>query len=149
MLHCWVALLSIRYTVIRARFKGAFTWIRIEFQSGSNSFRFSWDHRGLNYICLHESGLSCNSFRIKFIHFSCNSWMKLGMKSTFIVAEIKIVCKLGSFIHVFRCISAKITGKIFICRDPSILNSISHVNTTWVWSVVQDWNSIRIHVNYP
>ena len=38
--------------------------------------------------------------------------MKLGMKSTFIMAEIKIVCKMGSFIYVFKCISAKITGKI-------------------------------------
>ena len=111
-----------------------FTWIRIEFQSGSDSFRFCWDHWGLNYICLYESGLSCNSFQIEFIPFfipdwtldpewnvdseSCklglkfHSWMKLGMKSTFIMAEIKIVCKMGSFIHVFKCISAKITGKI-------------------------------------
>ena len=92
------------------------------------------------------------------------SWMKLGMKSTSIMAEIKIVCKMGSFIHVFKGISGKITGKIrlsvhesetsgmrFSCirRDLSILNSVSHVNTKWVWSVVQDWNSIRIHVNYP
>ena len=37
----------------------------------------------------------------------------------------------------------------FIRRDLSILNSISHVNTNWVWSVVQDRNSMRIHVNYP
>ena len=31
--------------------------------------------------------------------------MLLGMKSTFIVAEIKIVCKMGSFIHVlmYKC----------------------------------------------
>ena len=34
------------------------------------------------------------------------------MKSTFIMAEIKIICKMGSFIHVFKCISAKTTGKI-------------------------------------
>ena len=102
--------------------KGVFTWIRIEFQSGSNSFRFSWDHRGLNYICLHESGLSCNSFRIEFIPFlipdwildpewnvdseSCklgskfHSWMKYGMKSTFIMAEIKIVCKIQNEIFI-------------------------------------------------
>ena len=111
-----------------------FTWIRIEFQSGSNSFRFCWDHRGLNCSCLHESGLSCNSFRIEFIPFfipdwtldpewnvdseSCKlgskfySWMKPGMKSTFIMAEIKIVFKKRSFIHVFKCISAKIAGKV-------------------------------------
>ena len=104
--------------------KGVFTWIRIEFQSGSNSFRFCWDHRGLSYICLQESGLSCNSFRIEFIPFfipdwtldpewnvdseSCklgskfHSWIKLGMESTFIMAEIKIVCEMGSFIHEFH-----------------------------------------------
>ena len=33
------------------------------------------------------------------------------MKTTFIMAEINIVCKMGSFIHVFKCISAKITKK--------------------------------------
>ena len=38
--------------------------------------------------------------------------MKLGMKSTFIMAEIKIFCKMGSFIYVYKCISAKIAGKI-------------------------------------
>ena len=30
----------------------------------------------------------------------------------FIMAEIKIVWKIASFIHVFTCISAKIAGKI-------------------------------------
>ena len=121
---------QINSSVIDFSTLGVFTWIRIEFQSGSNSFRFCWDHRGLNYICLHESGLSCNSFRIEFISFfipdwtldpkwnvdsgSCKlgskfySWMKFGMKSTFIMAEIKIVCKMGSFIHVSKCISGKI-----------------------------------------
>ena len=34
------------------------------------------------------------------------------MKSTFIMAEINIVWKIGSFIHVFKCISAKIAGKV-------------------------------------
>ena len=34
------------------------------------------------------------------------------MKSTFIMAEIKIVCKIRSFIHVFKCVSGKIAGKI-------------------------------------
>ena len=64
--------------------------------------------------------------------------MKLGMKSTFIMAEIKIVCKMGNFIHVLKYIRAKIAGKIrllvhesktsfnpneiFIRRDLSILN---------------------------
>ena len=85
-------------------FSGGFISCEIEFQSGSNSSRFCWDHRGLNYICLHESGLSCNSFRIEFIPFFIPDWtldsewnadsescklgskfhsgMKLGMKST-------------------------------------------------------------------
>ena len=57
----------------------------------------------------------------------------------------KIVWKIGSFIHVFKCISAKIAGKedcryinlkrvsirneTFIRRNLSILNSAFHVNT--------------------
>ena len=90
---------------------GVFTWIRIEFQSGSNSFRFCWDHRGMNYICLHESRLNWNSFRIEFIPFfipdwaldpewnvdseSCKlgsqfyCWMKLGIKLGLSVHESK------------------------------------------------------------
>ena len=157
------------------------------FQSGSGSFRFCWDHRGLNYICLHESGLSCNSFRIEFIPFfipdwtlnpewnvdskSCklgskfHSWVKLGMKSTFIMAEIKIVCKMGSFIHVSKCISAKITGKIWL----SVQESKTSFNPEWdfhsQWSFSPQLNfpckhelSLKcrlglklnpVHVNYP
>ena len=34
------------------------------------------------------------------------------MKSTFIMVEIKIVGKMGSFIHIFKCIRSKIAGKI-------------------------------------
>ena len=30
----------------------------------------------------------------------------------FIMAEKRIVCKVGSFIHAFKCISAKIAGII-------------------------------------
>ena len=141
-----------------------FTWIRIEFQSGSNSFRFCWDHRGLNYICLHESGLSCNSFRIEFIPFfipdwtldpewnvdseSCklgskfHSWMKLGMKSTFIMAEIKIVCKMGSFIHVFRCISAKIARKL------RLLVHESETSFNLEWDFHSSW-SFNPQLNLP
>ena len=48
--------------------------------------------------------------------------MKLGIKSTFIMAEIKIVCKMGSFIDVFKCISAKITGKIRLSVQESKTN---------------------------
>ena len=148
--------------------KGVFTWIRIEFQSGSNSFRFCWDHKELNYICLHESGLSCNSIRIGFIPFFIPDWtldpewnvdsescklgskfhssMKLGMKSTFIMAEIKIVCKMGSFVHVFKSFNPE-----WDFHSPWSFNPqfILPWNTNWVWRVVRDWNSIRIHVNYP
>ena len=67
-----------------------FTWIQLELQlipdrvhSGSSSFHFS--------------------FRTE------HSWMKLEMKSTFITAKIKIVCKMGSFMRVFKCTGAKIT----------------------------------------
>ena len=76
--------------------------------------------------------------------------MKLGMKSTFIMAEIKIVCKMENFIHVLKCISVKIAEKrggplinlkrvsiwndILIYRDFSILNSISNVNTDCICS---------------
>ena len=34
------------------------------------------------------------------------------MKSIFIIAEIKIVYKMGSFIHILKCINTKITQKI-------------------------------------
>ena len=43
--------------------------------------------------------------------------MKLGMKSTFIMAEMKSVCKMGSFIQVYKCISAKIAGKIKLVHE--------------------------------
>ena len=33
------------------------------------------------------------------------------MKSTFIMVEIKIFCKMGSFIYVYKCMSVKIAGK--------------------------------------
>ena len=41
---------------------------------------------------------------------------------TFIMAEIKIVCKISSFIHVFKCISAKITDVLLsrTCESESI-----------------------------
>ena len=38
--------------------------------------------------------------------------MKFGMKLTFVMAEINTVCIMGSFIHVFKCISPKIVEKI-------------------------------------
>ncbi len=38
--------------------------------------------------------------------------MKLGMKLTFIVAEMKIFYKIESFIHVLKCINAKIAETI-------------------------------------
>ncbi len=61
------------------------------------------------------------------------------------MAEMKIFAKIESFIHVLKCISAKIAetvrgsihksgigfsirNKILIYRDLSILNPISHIN---------------------
>ena len=38
--------------------------------------------------------------------------MKLGIKLTFIVAKMKIFFKIESFIHVLKCISAKIAETI-------------------------------------
>ena len=107
--------------------------------------------------------MSCNSFRIEFILFfipdwtldpernvnseSCKlgskfqSWMKLGMKSTFIMAEIKIVCKMGSFIHACKCISAKIARKIRL----SVHESETSFNPEWdfhsPWSFNPQLNS--------
>ena len=44
--------------------------------------------------------------------------MKLEMTSTFIMAEIKIACKMRrSFTHVFKCISAKIAGRIILSEQ--------------------------------
>ena len=36
------------------------------------------------------------------------------------MTEIKIVCKIGSFIHVFKCINAKIAGKIRFSAHESV-----------------------------
>lgn len=38
--------------------------------------------------------------------------MKLGMKLAFIMNEINIACKIGSYIHLLECISAKIAEEI-------------------------------------
>ena len=51
------------------------------------------------------------------------------MKSTFIMAEIKIVCKIRSFIHVFKCVSGKITGKIRLSVHESEL--LAKLVKTW------------------
>ena len=45
-------------------------------------------------------------------HVNFDRNLKLAMKLTFIMAETMIASKMGSFIHVFMCISAKIAGKI-------------------------------------
>ena len=62
----------------------------------------------------------------------------------FFMSKIKIVRKMGSFIHVLECISAKVVVKIresvheservpirseIIYHNVLILNSIFHVNT--------------------
>ena len=51
------------------------------------------------------------------------------MKSTFIKAEIKIVCKIRSFIHVFKCVSGKIAGRIRLSVHESEL--LAKLVKTW------------------
>ena len=117
-----------------------FTWIRIKFQFIPDGVH-SIFHSGPN----------------------TRSGFHSGINSTFIMVEIRIFSKMGSFIHILKCRSAKIAEnwirwsvqiiwnefqsgtEIFICRDLTILNSISHVNTDWILSVVRDWKLIRIH----
>ena len=56
------------------------------------------------------------------------------MKSTFIMAEIKSVYKMGSFIQVYKCISAKIAGKIRLVHEsetsfnPQIVSILKEYN---------------------
>ena len=71
--------------------------IHEHFMNNSSNFR-----RGLDYICLHESGLS--SFHFSFsirnemsILIHVNLGLKLGMKSTFIMAEMKIFSQNRKF----------------------------------------------------
>ena len=67
------------------------------------------------------------------------------------MAEIKILCKMGRFIQILKCIRAKIAqtmgrytnleqisiqNTILIERDLSMLNSIPHVKRHWIQSVV-------------
>ena len=75
--------------------------------------------RTLNYICLHESGLSSLNLWSRF-----HSGMKLGMKLTFIVAEMKYFCEIERFIHVLKCISAKIaeTIRVSVHKSGMIFN---------------------------
>ena len=124
--------------------KRVFTWIRIKLQSGSNWFRLLRREKNKLYL-LHESRLSFNSFRIEFIPFfildrtldpernielkSCKhgSRFHCGMKSTFIMAEIKVIYKMGSFIHIVKCVSAKIAKKIRC----SVHESQTSLNPEW------------------
>ena len=39
-------------------------------------------------------------------------WNSSEMKSRLIIANIKIVCKMGNFIHVLKCIGPKIAKKV-------------------------------------
>ena len=50
------------------------------------------------------------------------------MKSTFIMTEIKIVCKIRSF-HVFKCVSGKIAGRIRLSVHESEL--LAKLVKTW------------------
>ena len=65
-----------------------------------------------------HSGSNRRSIAINVDSESCklgsrfHSGMKLGMKSTFIMAEIKIVCKMGSFVHILKCVGSKIEKKL-------------------------------------
>ena len=52
-----------------------------------------------------------------------HSRKKLEMKSTFTEAEIKIVCKMESFVHVLEYISAKNRRKIRESLDESETSS--------------------------
>ena len=105
----------------------------------------------------HMNSPELHSIRIEFIPFFISDWtldpewnvgsescklgskfhssMKLGMKSTFIMAEIKIVCKMGSFIHIFKCISAKIAGKI------RLLVHESETSSNPEWDFHSPWSS--------
>ena len=62
------------------------------------------------------------------------------MKSTFITAEIKIVCKIRSFIHVFKCVSGKIAGKIRLSVRESEL--LAKLVKTW-----GGFTGREVHVN--
>ena len=62
------------------------------------------------------------------------------MKSTFITAEIKIVCKIRSFIHVFKCMSGKIAGKIRLSVHESEL--LAKLVKTW-----SGFTGREVHVN--
>ena len=61
-----------------------------------------------------QSGMKCR-FGIMLIWIAISLWNeieKFGIKSTFSMAEIKAVCKRGSFIHVPKCISSKVAEKM-------------------------------------
>ena len=49
--------------------------------------------------------------------------MKLGMKLTFIMAEIKIVCKMGSFIHVTK--NAQVASSLLQACYLAVIKPIS------------------------
>ena len=62
------------------------------------------------------------------------------MKSTFIMAEIKTVCKIRSFIQVFKCVSGKIAGKIRLSVHESEL--LAKLVKTW-----SGFTGREVHVN--
>ena len=119
-----------------------FTWIRIDLQVITD-----WVHS------------DSESYKLgSRFHFG----KKLGMKVTFIMANMKIVWKTENFFHVLKSISAKVAEKVRwsvhesetsfnLERDFYSLwsfnpHSNSHVNRV---NLDCDWNSIRIQVNYP
>ena len=122
--------MQMMYTDTAKRIKGVFTWIRIELRSGSNLFHFCWKHRGLEYICLHESwthsGLSSFHFSLRIEHSIRNEMsirIHVNFGQDFILewnSEIDVhysrqedfFCKIKSFIHVLEWIRAKIAETI-------------------------------------
>ena len=69
-----------------------------------------------------------------------HSWMKLGVKSTFIMVGIKIDCKMGSFATY---ISAKIAGKI------RLLVHESETSFNPEWDFHSPWWSFNPQLNLP
>lgn len=86
--------------------------------------------------------------------------------------DYTIVCKIGSFNRVLkskelkssktkqegldRYMNLRIWNEFqsgirfsFITMHVSTLNSKSNAQTDWIGRVIQDWNSIQFHVNYP
>ena len=67
-----------------------------------------------------------------------HSGMKLEMKSTFIMVEIMIVYKKGNFIHLLKCISAKIDEK------NKMIDTRTSFNVEWDFDSPQSFNQLNL-----